>query len=411
MTVRILALILLLTVTTVIGIVTQPAAAQTETPSPTATLTTYTPTANPTATNTPTPLPTLAALLPDREVITAANTSQIQKYREWQAHPGTVAGIAFIPNTTRVVTVGIEESDETAIPMRLWEIQENRITEIENFFEGIPAYQSYGMYDLSLSQDGTRIFAAGSGFRVWDAKTGKIVGQVFQNHAGIHSLGDDNQTLVTGSSYDFVALWSIPAAIPSGETEMGPLPEDFVFSPQGSLINAFHAGEQINQVAFNADTYQVFVLTQTGRLLIYQPISEIEYGPTIVPQAPLSSDPSAFPIEGGRLMDINHDRHEITYSDSNWDMVVYNFEHNEIVARYPLGKPTLCINYSPDGKLLLLTDWDFRTTLQLFDTATQEKVADIVTGSEVRSCDFSWDGTLIATGDHEGQVALWGVPS
>src|SRR5215207_1520564 len=98
MTVRTLALMLLLTITTVIGgIFGQPAAAQTETPSPTATLTTtaYTPTPSPTASITPTPLPTLAAVLPDREIITAANASQIKKYREWQAQNGTVLGVAF----------------------------------------------------------------------------------------------------------------------------------------------------------------------------------------------------------------------------------------------------------------------------------------------------------------------------
>jgi WD40 repeat protein len=414
MTVRILAFMLLLTVTTVIGgILAQPTAAQTSSASPTITFTPspHTPTITPTASITPTPLPTLAAVLPDREVITAANASQIQKYREWQAQTVFVTGVAFIPYTTHLVSLG----DESYIwndtpPMRLWDIQENRIAEVKNFFEGVPAYLVRRMDDLSLSQDGTRIVAQGSGYQVWDTKTGRLMGRVLQRGQGTGGLDIYNQTLVGGSITQMVALWSIPSVIPSPNSEMGPLPTDYVFDPQGILIRTFEVDQPVSQVAISADTQQVFVLTNTGRLFIYKLLNDIDYSLTAVHQAPLSSS-SEFPIDGGRLMDINHERHEITYNDSNWDIVVYNFEQNEIVALYPLGKPTLCLNYSPDGKLLLLTDWDFTTKLQLFDTTTHEKIAEIVTGKAVRSCDFSWDGTFFATGDNEGQVALWGVPS
>jgi WD40 repeat protein len=416
MTVRILAFMLLLTVTTVIGgILAHPTAAQTSSPSPTITFTPspYTPTITPTASITPTPLPTLAAVLPDREIITTSNASLIQKYREWQAQNGTVLGVAFIPYTPRLVSVGNEQADpDNAMPMHLWNIQENHIREVENFFEGVPTYLLYNMEDLSISQDGTRIVAAGYGSRVWDAETGRIVGQVFQQGQVSHTLDNYNQTLVIGSLNRMVAVWGIPANIPI-DSEMGPLPEDFVFSPQGGLIRTFQVDEEISQVAYSADTQQVFVLTRTGRLLVYKLLNNFDYSLTIVPQAPapVSNETPPFPVDGTRLMDLNLDRHQVTYNDRNWDVIVYDYVDNEIVARYPLDKPIVCLNYSPDGKLLLLTDWDFKIKLQLFDTTTQKKAAEIVTGKAVSSCDFSWDGTFIATGDNEGQVALWGVPS
>ncbi|MEO8611278.1 MAG: WD40 repeat domain-containing protein [Chloroflexota bacterium] len=392
---------------------TTPTETITYTPSP------YTPTITLTPSSTPTPLPTLAALLPNREVITAANASQLGKYREWQAQDEYVTGIAFIPHSTRLVSTGLQfVHPEHPTPIRMWDIQESGITQIENFFEDIPHYLLYDIHNLSLSPDGTRIVATANGIQVWEADSGRLIGRVLQSGGDVASLDASNQTLFVGGvnfvgdAGKMIGMWQIAEYIPANGPDAPPLPTEYVFNPQGGLVQTFPIGETVTHLLYDDDTRQLFALTISGRLLIYKFRDQYNYDLMVVPQASASlSDQIPPPADSLHNMTINRVDHVIAYSDRNHDVVVYDYVKNEVVGRYPLGRLTSCLNYSPDGRLLLMTDWDFEIKLQLFDTTTQKLVAEIVTGQTILTCTFSWDGKFIATGDVEGKIVLWGVPS
>ena len=62
------------------------------------------------------------------------------------------------------------------------------------------------------------------------------------------------------------------------------------------------------------------------------------------------------------------------------------------------------VSFSPDGTLLA-SSWD--NTVELWDVATQEPIADLGHGAEVSAVSFSPDGTLLASGLRDGTVKLW----
>ena len=397
------------------GAILAQAATSTRTPTITYTASPYTPTITPTPSSTPTTIPTLAALLSNREVITAANANRLGKLRELQAHFQMITGIAFIPTTTHFITTGWENTDERPQPLRIWDMRNNQIVEVENYFEDSQRLLNGVSGELSVSPDGTRLVLSGYGVEVWDTQTGRLMGRVLQSGSAHSVIDSSNQTLLVGGMWRMIGIWLIPAVIPSEGPDAPPLPADYVYDPQGFLAGIFQIGEDVDQLAISSSTGHMFVLTDSGRLLIYKRVNEIDYDLTVVPQAPLQDAQSVWGkiwgIKGGHKMVLNEARHELTYIDRNRDVIVYDYVNNEVVDQYPRDDPTACLNYSPDGRLLLLTDWGWDMSLQLIDTTTHETLASIITGQVINSCTLSWDGKLIATGDTEGKIVLWGVPS
>ena len=70
----------------------------------------------------------------------------------------------------------------------------------------------------------------------------------------------------------------------------------------------------------------------------------------------------------------------------------------------------LCVTFSPDGHLLVASDWN--GTITLWDVATGQRnqtIAHYKAG--VTSAVFAPDGTTLATGSENKTLRLWKLPA
>jgi WD40 repeat protein len=397
-----LAILIVFTLITKPNITLAQAATASYTPSP------YTPSVKPTPSNTPTTIPTIAAAISNRAVITVDNATGLQKYRAWQAQYGAVSALVFIPQTSRLISGGYDANDDTdPQPIRIWELQEDSITSVDTFFKGFPNRSRMGISSLSLSPDGSLIAVVinNRDVNVWNTQTGDLVAAVTQSHINTSAIDMSNYWLLAGGQMQFMAQWNINSLVPTL------FPTEVAFNPQGQLNNIFPIDEDVSQVDYDADTHQVFALTLTGRLVIYKFVNERDYAIRFVPQAPASVLPPAWGLEGSHKMTLDSARHEITYTDTNRDVIVYDFVADKVVSRLSWGQPTGCLDYSADKRFLVMSDWGYDMTLHIIDTVSWKSIAQIPTGQALMACALSWDNKWIATGDPNGQIILWGVPA
>jgi WD40 repeat protein len=271
---------------------------------------------------------------------------------------------------------------------------------------------SANITDIQFSPNG-RLLAAGFGgsVTVWDVSSGSPVARVPQVSAVSAALAGDYGIVVVGGLNRVVGLWIIMP--PWDYIESGSFPADFNYTfTESDLLTAFHADEAIVQVLNNPNTTQSFALTIDGTLYIYTPSNEPEAPFISALQAPqpVPSEPLAGDGIGGPYIALKPRSQLLAYAGSYRDVVIYDMLQNRTMTRFPLESPVACVMYNPSGDLLVTANWSEDSSLHITDSTRGRMIAQVDTGQRVVSCTFSPDGTLIATGDGEGRIALWGVP-
>jgi hypothetical protein len=87
----------------------------------------------------------------------------------------------------------------------------------------------------------------------------------------------------------------------------------------------------------------------------------------------------------------------VAYDVGRNDVIEYDYGQQKTVARYVIDPFAICLDYSPDGRLLLIGQGALNSTLFLVDTVSQQIVAQVQTNRSLMRCVFNTDGTLIAT--------------
>ncbi|KAL1723285.1 WD40-repeat-containing domain protein [Schizophyllum commune] len=269
-----------------------------------------------------------------------ATQQQLGKGRQlistWHGHAGCVYAVAFSPDDdTRIVTVTGERPD--TVTTRIWDATSGKQVgdDLRSHSPG------HCVYSVALSPDGQHV-ASGSydcTIRVWDVREAKKRTDTAVEHTSAItsiSCSSDGKYIVSGSQDKTVQLWDAQMGYPVGEPMMG----------HDAVVNCVSFSPDNTRVAFASNDMTVRVWDVQARL----PVSVELCG--------------------------------------------------HVSSVY-------CVAFSPDGTCLVSGSAD--RTLRIWDLATGKQLGDALHGHEerVRSVSFSSDGFSIASGSDDGTVRLW----
>jgi DNA-binding beta-propeller fold protein YncE len=243
-----------------------------------------------------------------------------------------------------------------------------------------------GVTDVAFSPDGKHIVTASwdKTARVWDAETGKPIGEPLTGHTGSvrsAAFSPDGKRIVTASEDKTARLWDAETGKPIGEPLTGHTGSvrSAAFSPDGKRI-----------VTASHDMTARLWDAETGK-----PIGQPLTGHTFR----VSS--AAFSPSGKRIV------------TTSWDKTarLWNAETGK-----PIGQPLTghahvvqSAAFSPDGKRIVTVSSD--KTARLWDAETGRPIGEPLTGHTdvVWSAAFSPDGKRIVTTSWDKTARLWDI--
>jgi len=367
--------------------------------------------ANPTLTYTAVPTFTPTAT-PENPLITAANAAQLTPLRTWQAHVQNISSLSFSADQQHLLSTGNDQLNGTS-PFRVWNRKSGQ--EVELAFEGIQpfAFAWTGQY----SDDGLYILGSIGGVlgtSIWRASDGSRVIRIGQDGIDtefVKLMGSDYMVII-GQEDGFVGVWGVSLFSPEDNPEraaMGFTYENLVEYQQEYLSTAFHIGEPLSSLTFNPDTRQVVALAQSGNLSVFTlqyPYGTLE---AIQLEVPTNSPEAESISVGDSKIALKSNSSIYAFAGSYQDVVFWDYVTKATIARQTFENPIDCLTFSPDGELLIVTDYAVTSTIHILNASTGESLAVLNPGNSVTSCAFSPDGTLFATGSFDGEITLWAV--
>jgi WD40 repeat protein len=232
----------------------------------------------------------------------------------------------------------------------------------------------------ALSVDGTRVVTASSDetARVWDAATGKAVGEPLRHESTVSSaaFNKDGTRVVTGSWDKTTRIWDAATGAAVGE----PLRHE------GAVSKAVFSADG-TRVAASADNLARVWDTGTGKALG----EPLRHDSTVVSVV--------FSDDGARIVTASSD-----YTARIWDAATGK----------ALGKPLRHENglwsavFSVDGSRVVTASED--TTARLWDAATYEPVGELLRhGGAVFRATFNANGTRVVTASFDKTARVWDV--
>jgi WD40 repeat protein len=235
-----------------------------------------------------------------------------------------------------------------------------------------------------FSPDGTRIVTASNGTtaQVWDAATGKPLGEPLQHNLGVLSaqFNPDGTRIVTASYDNTARVWDAATGMALSE----PLPHDSSvekaqFSPDGTQI-----------VTFSEDKTVRVWDAATGKL-VGEPVR-------------LGDDVKSpqFNSDATRIV-------TVSASNENTARVL------DAATGKALGEPLLhelhvmSTQFSPDGTRVVTASFD--NTAQVWDAETGKALGEPLVHDTIRGAQFSPDGTRIVTTSRDDAAKVWDVVS
>jgi WD40 repeat protein len=290
-------------------------------------------------------------------------------HTDWQlvlaGHEGSVAGVAFSPDGTRIVTAS---ADSTA---RIWDAATGG---------EIAVLRGHGDFVncAAFSPDGTRVVTASADktARIWDAATGREI-TILRGHDNwviSAAFSPEGKRIVTASADNTARIWDVATG-----KEMAVLRghDGYVmsaaFSPQGGRI-----------VTASAD--------KTARL--WEAANGKQYDIMRHPDAVWAG---AFSPDGTRIVTASADATARIWSATTGKELVQLHGHEDRVQSAV---------WSSDGKRIVTAGND--RTARVFDAATGKELMTLRGhGGSVRSAAFSPDGLRIVTGSNDNTARLW----
>jgi WD40 repeat protein len=238
----------------------------------------------------------------------------------------------------------------------------------------------------AFSPDGKRIVTASADrtARLWDAQTGKQIGEPFKGHEGrVNSaaFSPDGKRIVTASEDKTARLWDAETGAQFGEPLGGHTDEisNAVFSPDGQRI-----------VTASVDATARLWDAKNGRQM----------------GAPLRGHgkslwSAAFSPDGQRVVTASGDKTARLWDAKTGKQIGEPFRGHEEQVRY--------VAFSPDGKYVITASDD--KTARLWDVQTSKQIGEPFRGHDgyVFSAAFSPDGKHIVTASFDDTVRLWGA--
>jgi WD40 repeat protein len=327
------------------------------------------------------------AFSPDSKIMaTGSNDGDVRLWNAATGHlihtlsgtsTGGVQSVAFSPDGR---TVASGETGRT----RLW-----------NVVTGKPAVtlpadsQSDQVLSVAFSPDG-RTLAVGSNdnggqIQLWDAATHQQIGTPLSaGRIDVVVFSPDGKTLGGGSDDGEVRLWSTDAIQPI------------------RTIPAVSDSGPIGPVALSPDGRTLAVGNQDGE----GASGEVQLWNVITGQS--ISTKLADPDDGVDSVAFSPDGKILASGDGSGVLELWNAATGQPIRRLPAGStgPVLSVAFSPDGKILA-SGGSENGEVQLWNTATWQKIGTLSASSQVFAVAFSPNDKVLAAGKANGQAQLW----
>ena len=235
------------------------------------------------------------------------------------------------------------------------------------------------IHSASFSPDGTLIVTASEDTtaRVWDAKSGKPIGEPLKHDGAVRSAGfsPDGTRIVTASEDQTARVWDAITGQPVGEPlKHGGVVHRASFSPDGARILTA-SGDKTARL-WDAKTGQPLgdPLTHEGFVLF-----------------------ASFSPDGTRV--VTADLHEAAHL---WDAET----GRQIGEPLKHAGSIKSVNFSADSSLILTASGD--ETTRIWDAKTGKQIGEpLVHDGGIHSASFSPDGTRIVTGSADDTAVIW----
>ncbi|KAI0044175.1 WD40 repeat-like protein [Auriscalpium vulgare] len=237
---------------------------------------------------------------------------------------------------------------------------------------------------VCFSADGKRVVSGSDDgtIRVWDARTGQMVGGPFIGHTrAVRSVAFslDGALVVSGSLDGTIRIWNAQ----TGEMVAGPFTE--------------HT-ESVLSVAFSFDGGRVVSGSSDETIRIWHARSgKMVAGPFKGHSDSIQS--VAFSPDGTQIVSGSRDETIRVWDPQTGDTVAGPFKGHTSVVR--------SVAFSPDGKRVVSGSSD--NTVQVWDAPTGRTLAGPFTGHKhwVQSVAFSPDGKYIISGSNDETIRIW----
>jgi WD40 repeat protein len=258
--------------------------------------------------------------------------------------------------------------------------------------------------------------------QLWDAATGKPCGGPLLHRGSINAavFSPDGKTLLTASEDRTTRLWEVASGQPRGAfTDARPMAR-VAFSPDGKVlalreggnlpgIYGLHfrdpaTGKSLGTplqcdggpglVAFSPDGNLVLAATpwriRCWRLADRQAVDALSFQPRRV------DTPAAFSPDGKTLA-----------VASEGTIRLLDYASGRELRRWPFPEPLQALQFSPDGKTLVLSFSDH--SAQPWDVAlARPRSAPLFhRGGRIRAMAFSRDSRTVVTGREDGSARVW----
>ncbi len=302
-------------------------------------------------------------------------------------HESAVSRAAFSPDGKRIVTAS---EDKTA---RLWDAETGK-----PIGEPLKGHLNI-VSSAAFSPDGKRVVTASHDetARLWDAETGKPIGEPLKGHEfplGSAAFSPDGKRIAT-ASYDKAArLWDAETGKPIGELLKG---HENVLSRGATVADVVSYGPTV--AAFSPDGRRIVTAYDNKMARLW----DSETGKPI--GEPLEGHmgsvwSAAFSPDGKRIVTVSNTEQRARL----WDAATGK----------PIGEPlkghlslVWSAVFSPDGRRIVTASTD--GTARLWDGETGKPIGDPLKGHtrSVRSAAFSPDGKRILTASDDHTARLW----
>ncbi|BDM83852.1 hypothetical protein AM10699_67130 (plasmid) [Acaryochloris marina MBIC10699] len=329
-------------------------------------------------------------------------------------HESGVKAVAISRDGKRIIT---GSGDGT---VRIWDAKTGKL------IGQLLQKSELGIFSVAISHDGQRIISGSwdGTVRIWDAKTGKPIGQLLQkSELGIFSvvISHDGRRIISGGMDNTVRIWDANTGKPIGQPLKG-------HEGTVSAVVISHDGKRI--ISSSGDETVRIWSTETGKS-IGQPlkghkgvvtsvvishdgrriISGSEDGTVRIWSAD-TGKPIGQPLKSheGRVTSvvISHDGRRIISGSEDGTVRIWSAETEK-----PIGQPLMGYKggipraISHNGQYLISDSKD--GTVQIWDTESDKPIGQPLKDHEREflSVAISYDGQRIITGSGDGTVRIW----
>lgn len=341
----------------------------------------------------------------ERAPITVDNADQVTALYTLTGHTGPVFSVAFSYDFGMPTTLLASGSiDGTA---RVWDVATG---EEKYVLEGHTAPVVAVAFNYFESDGGIDLLTAGYDSRIleWDMADGSLLHEYPRDF-----FDSSNPLSITDLNIAFSPRANQFAVASGAEIEIWDIPSGHRYTITGDADFSKIAFSMADFSPYNDyQDYRLYLVAASNNQVAIYRYNGIDEGYDPEPYVMTGPD-TDFYLDKGLAMGYNQAVAVVDDSTSEIQQFMAESDNGPRLVGHASNEMgdvgVYGLAYSPDESLLVSVGYD--NQLRLWDPYTGATLALInTTGSGLASVAFSADGTLIATGDLDGTVTLWGIP-